>query len=40
MKEIFKIEGLNLSYGQKHVLKDIKMDIYEKKVAAVIGPSG
>lgn len=40
MKEIFKIEGLNLSYGQKHVLKDIKMDIYEKKVTAFIGPSG
>lgn len=40
METIFKIEKLNLSYGDNHVLKDIDMDIYKKQVTALIGPSG
>lgn len=36
----FKIENLNLSYGDKHVLKDINVDLYRNKVTAFIGPSG
>ncbi len=31
---------LDLYYGQNHALKDINLDIYEKKITAFIGPSG
>ena len=37
---MFKAENINLSYGEKHVLKDVNIEIYEKKVTAFIGPSG
>ena len=40
MTNIFKIENVNLSYGEKHVLKDINIDLYKNKVTAFIGPSG
>lgn len=33
-------KSLNLYYGDIHALKDITIDIEEKKVAALIGPSG
>ena len=35
-----KTEHLDLYYGQNHALKDINLDIYEKKITAFIGPSG
>ncbi|MGN0436114.1 MAG: phosphate ABC transporter ATP-binding protein PstB [Wujia sp.] len=34
------VKDLNLYYGENHALKDVNMDIYEKKVTAFIGPSG
>ncbi|HEY8048129.1 MAG TPA: phosphate ABC transporter ATP-binding protein PstB [Ramlibacter sp.] len=34
------IRGLNFYYGRFHALKDINLDIAEKKVTAFIGPSG
>lgn len=34
------VKDLNLYYGENHALKDVSMDIYEKKVTAFIGPSG
>ena len=37
---VFHIENLNLSYGEKHVLKDVNLDIYKNKITAFIGPSG
>ncbi len=37
---IFHSENLNLSYGEKHVLHDINIDLYKNKVTAFIGPSG
>ena len=40
MNEVFKVKKVNLFYGEKHVLKDIDIDIYENKVSAFIGPSG
>ena len=40
MNEVFKAKKVNLFYGEKHVLKDIDIDIYENKVTAFIGPSG
>ncbi|MBQ9124083.1 MAG: phosphate ABC transporter ATP-binding protein [Acholeplasmatales bacterium] len=38
--KVFEIKNVNLSYGEKHVLKDISLDIYKNKVTAFIGPSG
>lgn len=32
--------NLNLFYGDVHALKDVCLDIEEKKVTALIGPSG
>lgn len=42
MSEKVKIEvkDLNLYYGENHALKNVNMDIYEKKITAFIGPSG
>jgi phosphate transport system ATP-binding protein len=34
------VKGVNLSYGENHVLHDITMDIDDKRVTAFIGPSG
>lgn len=39
-KEMFKIENLNLYYGEKHALIDINLPIYKNKITAFIGPSG
>ena len=36
--KVFTVHNLNLHYGEKHALKDINLDIYEKKVTALIGP--
>lgn len=35
-----RIENLNLWFGNAHILKDISMEVYDKKVTALIGPSG
>ncbi len=40
MKNIFEIKDVDLFYGEKHVLKNVSLDIYENKVTAFIGPSG
>lgn len=40
MDSIFSIKNVNLYYGDKHVLKDVNLEIYEKQVTAFIGPSG
>jgi len=41
MKEIkIVIKNLNLYYGDKQALKDITLDILDKRVTAFIGPSG
>jgi phosphate transport system ATP-binding protein len=34
------VRGLNFHYGKFHALKDISIDIPEKRVTAFIGPSG
>nr|WP_224784948.1 phosphate ABC transporter ATP-binding protein PstB [Marinihelvus fidelis] len=39
-KTLFTARGLNLWYGQAQALRDIDLDIAEKKVTAFIGPSG
>ncbi len=40
LKAKLKINGLNFYYGGFHALKNITMDIPERKVTAFIGPSG
>ena len=42
MKPAIKISvrGLNLYYGSFHALKNISMDICQKEITALIGPSG
>jgi len=35
-----RTEGLHLRFGQKQVLKNINIDIEERKIIALIGPSG
>lgn len=35
-----KIESLNISYGERQVLKDITVDIPKNRITAIIGPSG
>ncbi|MCI6788455.1 MAG: phosphate ABC transporter ATP-binding protein PstB [Mollicutes bacterium] len=37
---IFKVNNLNLYYGEKKALNDINIEIYKNKVTAFIGPSG
>jgi len=40
LEVVFHAEKLNLSYGDKHVLHDVDLDLYKNKVTAFIGPSG
>lgn len=40
MNNVFHVTDLNLYYGQKQALKNIQLEIHEKKVTALIGPSG
>jgi len=40
MKTKFKVEDLNLFYGEFQALHDINIELYENKVTALIGPSG
>jgi phosphate transport system ATP-binding protein len=35
-----QVKNLNLFYGEKQALNSINMDIYTKKITALIGPSG
>lgn len=35
-----QVKNLNLFYGEKQALNSINMDIYNKKITALIGPSG
>ena len=40
METKFKIQDLNLFYGDFQALHNINLDLYENKVTALIGPSG
>lgn len=37
---ILKIENLYAGYGKEVVLKNINLEIYEKRITAIMGPSG
>ena len=40
METVFKIENVDLFYGEKQALKKINLELYKNKVTAFIGPSG
>lgn len=40
METVFKVNQLNLFYGEKQALKDINIDLHKHQVTAFIGPSG
>jgi phosphate transport system ATP-binding protein len=39
-KALIRTEGLNVFYGQDHVLRDINVEIPKNKITVIIGPSG
>jgi phosphate transport system ATP-binding protein len=39
-KPHISVQGLNVQIGNHHILKDINIDIPNKKVTSIIGPSG
>ena len=39
-QEMIKVEKLNKSFGDLHVLKDIDMSVRESEVVCLIGASG
>ncbi len=39
-KPHISVQGLNVHIGENHILKDINIDIPNKKVTSIIGPSG
>lgn len=40
MRKIIEIEKLNVKVGQKDILKDVELDIYENSINTIVGPSG
>ena len=40
MENVFKIENVNLFYGEKQALKNINLELHKNQVTAFIGPSG
>jgi polar amino acid transport system ATP-binding protein len=39
-RSMVKVRGLNKSFGDLHVLKDVSLDVEQGKTVVVIGPSG
>lgn len=39
-KTHIRVQNLNVFYGKEHVLKDINIEIPDKKITVIIGPSG
>ena len=39
-KSLISVQQLNVHIGNQHILKDINIDIPDKKVTSIIGPSG
>ncbi|MBM7824628.1 manganese/iron transport system ATP-binding protein [Arcanobacterium pluranimalium] len=40
MKPVVHIDGLNVSLGGRHVLRDINLDVYPGELLGLIGPNG
>ncbi len=39
-RAMFQAEGVNAWFGRTHVLKDVSLDVAQRRVTALIGPSG
>ncbi|NJQ08506.1 phosphate ABC transporter ATP-binding protein [Streptomyces lonarensis] len=37
---VFRLAGLEVSYGSHRAVRDVSMDIHEREITALIGPSG
>nr|WP_312876799.1 phosphate ABC transporter ATP-binding protein PstB [Streptomyces bohaiensis] len=37
---VFRLAGLEVSYGAHRAVRDVSMDIHEREITALIGPSG
>jgi len=40
LKPHISVRNLSISYGDHHILKNVSIDIPDKKITAIIGPSG
>src|SRR4051794_6818418 len=40
LKPHLSVRNLSISYGNSHILKNVSIDIPDKKITAIIGPSG
>ena len=40
LKPHISVRNLCISYGDQHILKNVTIDIPDKKITAIIGPSG
>ena len=40
MKEIVKLDHVSKIYGDKVIIKDLSLDIYEGEFLTLLGPSG
>ena len=40
LKPILSVQNLNVSYGEQQALKNVTVNIPEKRITAIIGPSG
>lgn len=40
MNDILKVQGLGISFGSNHVLRNVNFELHEKEVLGVIGPNG
>lgn len=40
MNKIVEIRALCKSYGKKHAISDLDLDIYEKEIIGIVGPNG
>jgi phosphate transport system ATP-binding protein len=39
-KSVFHLENVNIYYSDFHAVQNLNLDIYEKRITALIGPSG
>ena len=40
MSELISITGLNKSYGKKHVVSDVNLNIHKGQIVGLVGPNG
>ena len=40
LSPLISFQNLNAYYGEKHIVKNVSMDVFKNQVVAIIGPSG